>query len=489
MIRPIQVMKFGGTSVGDPTRIRGAANIAVEASKQRSVVMVVSAMSGVTNTLIAAASKAATGDEAAAEALTIALQKKHRDTIETLIPEGEQRRKLFSEIDGLIDRAANYCRGCALLGELSPRALDVIAGSGERISARIAAAVLRQMGHRGVAFDATDLIVTDEVHGGARPIANLTREKTQAALLPLLEAGGIPVVTGYIAATAKNVPTTLGRGGSDFSATILGAALDAQDVIIWTDVNGVLTADPTMVPEAVTLDEVSYTEAGELAFFGAKVLHPMTLRPVIESGIPVWIRNSFKPEQAGTKITQSVAPTPQGVKAVTATRDVAMIAVAGPGIIGVPDIAARIFGATASVRANIVMISQSSSQDSICFVVQAADAARTEKALREALYDDVHQHDLEHVKVNRNVAIVAAVGENMCGTPGIAGRVFSTLGKTGINIIAIAQGSSEYNISFLVESAGMEKAVQALHHEFGLSRRPETAAVTSKTAGTFENRI
>jgi aspartate kinase len=333
------------------------------------------------------------------------------------------------------------------------------------------AAVLREMGLRGAALDATDLIVTDEVHGGARPLAGPTRKKTQAALFPMLEAGGIPVVTGYLAATAKGIPTTLGRGGSDYSATILGAALDATEVIIWTDVNGVLTADPRMVPDAATLDEVSYTEAGELAFFGAKVLHPMTLRPVMESAIPVWIRNSFQPQLAGTKITHIVRPAPQGVKAVTATRDVAMIAIAGPGIIGVPDIAARIFTASASVHANILMISQSSSQDSICFVVQAADAARTEKALRDALYEDVHQHDLEHIKVNRNVAIVAAVGENMAGTPGIAGRVFSTLGKEAINIIAIAQGSSEYNISFLVDSGGMEKAVRALHQAFGLGRQ------------------
>jgi aspartokinase/homoserine dehydrogenase 1 len=471
MSRPIQVMKFGGTSVGDANRIRSAAAIAAEASKGRAVVVVVSAMSGVTNTLIAAAGKAATGDEAAAEALTRALQEKHHEAIDSLISDIENRRELLSEIDALIERAANYCRGCSLLGELSPRALDVIAGTGERLTARMAAAVLREMGLRGVAFDATDLIVTDEVHGGARPLTDPTRKKTQAALFPLLEAGGIPVVTGYVAATAKGIPTTLGRGGSDYSATILGAALDASEVIIWTDVNGVLTADPRMVPDAATLDEVSYTEAGELAFFGAKVLHPMTLRPVIESAIPVWIRNSFQPHLVGTKITQSVRPAPQGVKAVTATRDVAMIAIAGPGIIGVPDIAARIFTASASVHANIVMISQSSSQDSICFVVQAADAARTEEALRNALYEDVHQHDLEHIRVNRNVAIVAAVGENMAGTPGIAGRVFSTLGKEAINIIAIAQGSSEYNISFLVESGGMERAVKALHQAFGLGQQ------------------
>jgi bifunctional aspartokinase / homoserine dehydrogenase 1 len=473
MSRPIQVMKFGGTSVGNAARIRGAASIAAEASKEQSVVVVVSAMSGVTNMLIAAAGKAAAGDEAAAEALTTALQTKHHEAIGELIASIEKRRELLAEIDSLIERAANYCRGCALLGELSPRALDVIAGTGERLTARITAAVLRELGYRGVAFDATDLIVTDDVHGGARPLAVPTRVKTQAALKPLLEADGIPVVTGYIAATAKGISTTLGRGGSDYSATILGAALDATEVIIWTDVNGVLTADPRMVPDAVTLDEVSYTEAGELAFFGAKVLHPMTLRPVIESAIPVWIRNSFQPQQIGTKITHTVRRAPQGVKAVTATRDVAMISVAGPGIIGVPDIAARIFGASASVRASIVMISQSSSQDSICFVVQAADAARTEKALRDALYEDVHLHDLEHVKVNRNVAIVAAVGENMAGTPGIAGSVFSTMGKEGINIIAIAQGSSEYNISFLVDSAGMEKAVKALHAAFGLGQQKQ----------------
>jgi len=474
MSRPIQVMKFGGTSVGDATRIRSAAAIAAETSKERAVVMVVSAMSGVTNTLIAAATKAGAGDESAAETLARSLQEKHHEAIGKLISDIEKRRELLSEIDTLIERAANYCRGCAMLGELSPRALDAIAGTGERLTARMAAAVLREMGHHGVAFDASELIVTDEVHGGARPLAGPTRTKTLAALSPVLQDGGIPVVTGYVAATAKGIPTTLGRGGSDYSATILGAALDASEVVIWTDVNGVLTADPRMVSEAATLDEVSYIEAGELAFFGAKVLHPMTLRPVVERAIPVWIRNSFEPRLAGTKITHTVQPTPQGVKAVTATRDVAMIAIAGPGIIGVPDIAARIFSATASAHANIVMISQSSSQDSICFVVQAADAVRTEQALRNALYEDVHQHDLEHIKVNRDVAIVAVVGENMVGTPGIAGRVFSTLGKESINIIAIAQGSSEYNISFLVESSGMEKAVKALHQAFGLGKREKS---------------
>ena len=487
MSRPIQVMKFGGTSVGDASRIRKAAQIAAEAARERSVVMTVSAMSGITNTLIAAAEKSASGDESAASALAQVLAARHHEAIEALLPGGERRNQLSAEINRLIEQTANHCRGCAVLGELSPRGLDVIAGAGERLSARMVAAVLNEMGAHGIAFDATELIVTDDVHGGARPQAQPTREKTRTALLPRLAEGAIPVVTGYIAATAKGVPTTLGRGGSDFSATILGAALDAEEVIIWTDVNGVLTADPRMVPEARTLDEVSYSEAGELAFFGAKVLHPMTLRPVAEGGIPVWIRNSFEPEKPGTKITRTGRSTPLGVKAVTATRDVALIAVAGPGITGVPDIAARIFAATASVRANLLMISQSSSQDAICFVVQAVDAGRTEKALRSALHDEVRHHDLEHVKVNRNVAVVAAVGENMVGTPGIAGRVFSTLGGEGINIIAIAQGSSEYNISFLVDAAAMESAVKALHRAFRLEQvetgesAQTVAQVTSNT--------
>src|SRR5579872_2483872 len=212
MSRPIQVMKFGGTSVGNADRIRHAASIAADASRERAVVVVVSAMSGVTNTLIAAAGKSATGDEAAAEALTKALQEKHHDTIAKLISDIETRRELLSEVDALIERAANHCRGCALLGELSPRALDVIAGTGERISARMTAAVLREMGLRGVAFDATNLIVTDDVHGGARPLSEPTRAKTQAALFPVLETGAIPVVTGYVAATAKGIATTLGRG-------------------------------------------------------------------------------------------------------------------------------------------------------------------------------------------------------------------------------------------------------------------------------------
>jgi aspartate kinase len=298
-----------------------------------------------------------------------------------------------------------------------------------------------------------------------------TRERASARLRPLIYEGKIPVVTGFIGATATGRLTTLGRGGSDYSATIIGAALDATEVIIWTDVDGVLTADPRLVPEARTLREISYNEAAELAYFGAKVLHPKTLRPVAEAGIPVWIRNSFAPERHGTKITAIGHPTARGVKAITAMNDVTLITVGGRGIVGLPGVAARTFTATANANSNVLLISQSSSGNDICFIVSSADAARTVEKLRQAFAHDLAHQQVEHITVNPDIAIVAVVGDRMRGSPGIAGRTFSALGRRNINIIAIAQGSSEYNVSLVVEARLMGEAVQSLHRDFGLERR------------------
>ena len=277
------------------------------------------------------------------------------------------------------------------------------------------------------------------------------------------------MVTGFIGATEDGVLTTLGRGGSDYSATILGAAMDADEVIIWTDVDGVLTADPRLVADARTIPEISYREATELAYFGAKVLHPKTLRAVAQAGIPVWIRNSFAPEQTGTKITPKGRSNGGGVKALTAIRDVALITVGGPGIVGVPDVVGRTFSTTAQVHANVLLISQSSSQNDICFIVAGSDAKRTVEALRKEFAQDVAHEKVEHITVDPNIAIVAVVGENMRGTPGVAGRMFSALGRENVNIIAIAQGSSESNISFVVSEKDMKAALMAMHREFGLA--------------------
>jgi aspartate kinase len=334
-------------------------------------------------------------------------------------------------------------------------------------------AAVNELGLASESVEATELIVTDNYHGGADPLMKETRAKSQARINPLLEKGVVPIVTGFIGATLEGELTTLGRGGSDYSATILGAALDAIEVIIWTDVDGVLTADPRLISEARTIPSITYREAAELAFFGAKVLHPKTLKPVVEAAIPVWIRNSFEPERRGTEIALKGGKN-GGVKALTAIRDVTMISLGGPGIVGLPDVVGRTFSTIAEVRANVLLISQSSSQNDICFSVASADAERTIEALRREFADDLKHEKVEHINVDPNIAIVAVVGENMRGTPGVAGRTFSALGKENVNIIAIAQGSSETNISFVIEEKDVKKALLATHREFGLHQTKES---------------
>jgi len=371
-------------------------------------------------------------------------------------------------MEEVLAEGKRLCEGTALIRELTPRTLHSISSLGERLLAPLAAAALEELGTRSEAIEATELIVTDPYHGGAEPLMEPTHERSEARLRPLLEKGIVPVVTGFIGASSDGVLTTLGRGGSDYSATILGAALHADEIIIWTDVDGVLTADPRLVPEARTIPEISYREAAELAYFGAKVLHPKTLRPVMPAGIPVWIRNSFAPERAGTKITPQGRSIGGGVKALTAISDVALITVGGPGIVGVPDVVGRAFSTTAEVRANVLLISQSSSQNDICFIVSSADARRTVEALRRQFAQDLAHEKVEHITIDPEIAIVAVVGENMRGTPGVAGRTFNALGRENVNIIAIAQGSSECNISFVVARGAMQAALATTHREFGL---------------------
>jgi aspartokinase/homoserine dehydrogenase 1 len=464
----LQVMKFGGTSVGDAACIARTAQIIANAARENPCVVVVSAMSGVTNRLIEAAQKSATGDSSEGGNLTNVLRSQHAAVLDVLIQEPQARQHVMLKLDGVLNEAKRLCDGTALLRELTPRTLDEISSLGERLSAPIVAATVSALSLRSESVDATELIVTDAFHGGAEPRMELTREKAQARLRPLLAEGVIPVVTGFIGATADGKLTTLGRGGSDYSATILGAALDASEVVIWTDVDGVLTADPRLVPEARTIPVISYREAAELAYFGAKVLHPKTLNPVMQAGITVWIRNSFTPERPGTKITPAGLSIGGGVKALTAIRDVTLIAVGGPGIVGLPDVVGRTFSTTADLRANVLLISQSSSQNDICFIVSTTDAARTVEALRREFAQDLAHHKVEHVTVVNNIAIVAVVGENMRGTPGVAGRTFAAMGRENVNLIAIAQGSSESNISFVVEDQAVRKALIATHKEFGL---------------------
>ena len=466
----MQVMKFGGTSVGNAECIARAAQIIATTAKEMRCVAVVSAMSGVTNRLIEAAKTAQAGNASGATAIIESLRAQHETALESLVRNAEESERVRQKMEAVLAHGLRFCGGTALLRELSPRTLDTISSLGERLSAPLVAAATKELGLESEAVDATELIVTDSYHGGAEPQMDLTRSKSQARLKPLLERGIVPIVTGFLGCGTSGELTTLGRGGSDYSATILGAALDADEVVIWTDVDGVLSADPRLVPEAKTIPGISYREAAELAYFGAKVLHPKTLRPVVDAAIPVWIRNSFEPQKLGTKITPEGENNSAGVKALTAIRDVTLISVGGPAIVGLTDVVGRTFSITAEERASVLLISQSSSQNDICFCVSSADAQQTVEALRKEFAQDLAHQKVEHITADPKIAIVAVVGQNMVGTPGIAGKTFNAMGKEGVNIIAIAQGSSETNISFVIEEKSVVTALRSLHREFGLDK-------------------
>ncbi len=293
-----------------------------------------------------------------------------------------------------------------------------------------------------------------------------SRIRTRERLLPLIEGGIIPVITGFIGATEDGATTTFGRNASDYSAAVLGALLGADEVWKWTDSDGIMSADPRAVPQAKPLPSLSYAEAAELAYFGSKVLHPASILPAVEAGVPYRIVNSFNPELPGTVLTAATEVTPHAVKAVTAIRHQALVTVQGVGLSGVVGAAARVFGAVAQANTNVLMISQASSESNICFVIPDSQVERTQETLSRQLADELSTHAVDSVSAKRPVAIVTVVGAGMAGTPGIAGRLFSCLGASGINVMAIAQGSNEYNISLVVSDEQALEAVRAAHREF-----------------------
>jgi len=462
-------MKFGGTSVGSAERIAQAAQLATNAvDAGHQVVIVTSAMSRVTNTLIDTAREAATGrwDPLVREQLF----ERHRVVADALV--GGEAAKLAPIVEALnrrLDRFEKLCFGLSMVHELTPRLLDAISGTGEMLAAPLVAAAISARGYQSQAVDASDVIVTTDVFGAAEPLMDETRVNAHVRLKPMIADGIIPVVTGFIGATVDGVLTTLGRGGSDYSASIVGAVLDADEVWIWTDVDGVMTANPAEVPSARTLPEISYSEASELAYYGAKVLHYKTILPAFRQRIPVRILNSFNPAGNGTRVSIEGDASVPGVKAVTSIRGVSLIAISGTGMQGIPGIVAKAFDVVAEEQANVLMISQASSENNICFVITSSEAPRVVKALRGALELELARGHVEEI-AEQPVAVVAAVGDRMRGTPGIAATVFGALGSAGINVIAISQGSSERNISMVVGEREAAAAVKALHEAFRLDR-------------------
>ncbi len=464
MPKPL-ILKFGGTSVGTPEAIRQAAQVVAQAREQHGdVVVVTSALSGVTDRLLAATRAAAQDGRdgqsraQAAEAIYAA----HQAIAAALLPP-ERRTAALDKVRRRVETFHRLVEAIAVLGEVTPRAYDAVASLGERMSAPLLAAVLEAQGVPAQAVDAAELIVTDAAFQNAQPDLAASTPRIRERLLPLLAQGITPVITGFIGATPEGITTTLGRGGSDFTAALLGAALEAAEVHIYTDVDGVMSADPRIVPNARTLPRLSYREVAELAYFGAKVLHPKTIRPVVERDIPLRVRNTFNPHGPDTLIVAEAEALPGTVKAVTLIRNLCLVTVEGRGMLGVPGVAARTFAAVAATGTSVILITQASSEQSITFAVPASSAQTVAAALENTFAAEIARRDIDRVRSLPSVAIVTVVGAGMQHTPGVAGRIFTALGDAGVNVLAIAQGSSEVAISFVVGATEAEAAVRAVH--------------------------
>ncbi len=467
-MKNVLVMKFGGTSMGSAERMKIAADICRQQKATRPVVIVVSAMSKVTDLLINTLRHAEGGDKAGVETNIEALRKRHEDTCRELLPPAAQTEAMVG-INALIAEFQRITGGVLMLGERPPRSVDEAIAMGERLSALLIAAFLDSTGIKAKAINAATVIVTDAVFGNATPLMDPTREKAQSILMPLLADDVLPVVTGFNGATADGRPTTLGRGGSDFSASILAAALDASELWIWTDVDGIMTADPRLVKDAVVLSEVTYSEAAELAYNGAKVLHPRTLAPLVQKEIPVWSKNSFNLAAPGTKIVTTISA-PGGARAVTSMANVALVSVepASAEISGTR-VMARALDALSMVNAEVLTFSSSSYRQSFCFLVRKEELSAVTKCLEDGLSLELAHGYLKPIEVDENVGLLAIVGEGMRGAAGLAGRIFTAVSREKVNIIAIAQGSSELTINIVVRRDDVEKAVKAIHAECRMS--------------------
>ena len=460
----LRTMKFGGTSVGSADAIRQVVAIVRDfLASGDELAVVVSAMSGVTDLLLDSAHAAAAGDKPEYSAINRTVRHKHQAVIDSLIAAGPRRAAIEAEVNDLLQQHLELCEAVRVLGEASPRISDALVSFGERLSSRVITAVMEAEGLPVKQLDSDRFIVTDNQFGDADPLWEETEARIANGLRSHLEAGLTPIITGFFGATPDGTITTLGRGGSDFIAAIIAAYLDSDELVIWTDVDGVMTTDPRLDARARVLPYVSYQEIGELAFYGAKVLHPKTVQPIISRDIPLRVRNTFNPSHIGTVVGARTQPSQTVIKAITGIRDVSMLTVSGRGMIGVPGIAGRTFLASANAGASILMISQSSSEQSFCFTVVDALAQSVKEAVESELQREIQHNNVDSVDVLSDIVIITVVGSGMRGTPGVAGRVFSLLGENRINVLAIAQGSSECSISFIIEQRDLERAVAELH--------------------------
>ncbi len=460
----MKILKFGGSSLATAERIAEVAEIVRAARARGPLAVVVSALGGVTNDLGAAATEAAEGSREIPDLLA-PLSERHIEALREVAAPGEHT-ELEELVRSTISRLGDLLQGLRLVGEASPRSRDRILACGELLSAPIVAAALRRAGVEARALDARQLIVTDAAFGAARVDMEATKARLRESFA---EQDAVLVIPGFTGATPQGRTTTLGRGGSDLTASIVGVALGAEAVELWTDVDGVMSADPRLVPEARPIGRLRYDELMELSHFGAKVVYPPSVHPVRAAGIPLWIKNTFRPEAPGTLVTEepeAAAATGSPVRGITSIDHVVMGRLEGDGMVGVPGVAMRLFGALARRGVSVILISQASSEHSICFAVAPEDQEAAGAAVDEEFRLDRRAGDIDELEVEDDVAIVAVVGAAMRELPGLAGRLFSVLGERGVNVRAIAQGSSELNISLVVKRPDKAPAVRAIHDAF-----------------------
>jgi len=462
------VLKFGGTSISSVANIRYVAKLIHSLSKQHKIVSVFSAISGVTDDLIRISTLIQKGNKDAANNITKKIIKNHMQMANTCVKNSKIKKGLIEKMKNDLSELEELSHGMLLLGEVTPRSSDYLISFGERLSINLIAFVLRDLGSKAQALTGKDVgIVTDSNFGESKPLMDTTRLRVSHTIESLLAKKTIPVVGGFAGADQHGNITTFGRGGSDYTATIVASSIKADEVWLMSDVDGLMTTDPKIVKNAKVLKEVSYTEAMEMALFGAKYIHPRALEPLVTKKIPLRIKSTFNTKNLGTLVTDfPSADTQKTVKCVSAIRHTGLIDVRGGSMVGAPGTAATIFSTLAKAGINIMMISQSPSESSISIIVKKNDLDKAVNALEMNLLGKI----IKKVEVTVDVAIIALIGSGMRGIVGVASKVFAAVAKKGVNVVMIAQGSSELNLAFVVKDSDCNTAVQALHDEFELAK-------------------
>jgi bifunctional aspartokinase / homoserine dehydrogenase 1 len=459
----MKVLKFGGTSVGSAENIQKVKEILI--GQDDDVIVVVSALGGITDKILSAAKMAAIGTGYFQAELT-EINTRHYETIEKLFV-ADKHADIKAKTTVLLEELERIIHGVSLIGELTPKTLDKIGGFGERLSSLIISEFIPESKW----FDSSKLIKTNSDFGKAIVDFGQTNPLIQATFASF---SGIAIVPGFISSNEAGEYTTLGRGGSDYTGAILAAAMDVASLEIWTDVNGFMTADPRVISKAYTIKTLSYSEAMELSHFGAKVIYPPTILPVYKKGIPVRIKNTMEPENEGTLITDSKHNGKDlPIKGISSISNITLMTIQGLGMVGVTGISARLFGALARQNVNVILISQASSENSISFAIDSSSSSKAETAIRQEFDREIQLDQINKITIEENLAIVAIVGENMKHATGVAGKLFNTIGKNGVNIIAIAQGASELNISWVVKISDLRKTLNVVHESFFLSENVE----------------